>query len=409
MPKRANSEGTIYQRSDGRWCAQVTFHADDGATRRTTVYGRTRQEVLGKKRLIDRHRDDGLPVTTRLAPTVKEFGTVWCEQRLRDEVTLGRIRPNTADSYAGLWTGHIEPALGRHRLDALRPNHILGWLAAMKTKQSARGGPLADRTCVYAFAVLRRALNDAVREGLLSRNPCDLVRGSSVRTKGTGTALTKEEAGRLLKALTDEDDRALWTLQLSMGLRIGETLALTWSDLDLEAARLTVARSVGRVRRELNPNTGLRRTELEVHEPKTPGSAATLAMPAGLVGALKHHRVAQTRVRLAASVWCENDLVFPSSIGTHQDARNVGRRWANVRAMAKIERPVRLHDLRHSTATFLLTAGTPMRVIMELLRHTRIATTADLYAHVAEEVTDAAAAAMDGLLTELLAAGDAES
>lgn len=396
MGKRANSEGTVYQRPDGRWCAQVTFRDDTGAVRRKTVYGITEREVVGKKRQMDRQREDGQTLHTRRAPTLAEYGRDWICGRLADEVTLGRLRSSTADSYGGIWTEHIEPALGHFRLDALRATHILRWVASLSEKESARGKPMSDRTKQYIFAVLRRALNDAVRDDLVVRNPCDQVRGPTVRSAKIGTSLTRDEAARLMAVLADESDAALWILQVSLGLRIGESLALRWSDLELERGRLTVARSVSRVRRETDAATGKRRTELEVHAPKTQRSAATLAMPKTLVEALRRHRTLQAKARLAAPLWKEHDLVFPSTIGTLQDTRNVARRWTVLRAKSGIERPVRVHDLRHSTATFLLTAGVPMKVIMETLRHTRIATTADLYAHVAEEVQRAAADAMEG-------------
>lgn len=401
MTRRAAGEGTSYRRANGTWCAQVTFEDDNGRKRRKTVYGKTEKAVLAKKRAVQREQDDGAALQSRRAPTIKAYGDAWVAGRLADEVTSGQVRASTADSYRSTWRIHVEPLLGHHRIDALRPDHVLRWLAAKSLETSARGRPLSDRSRQYAFAVLRRVLNDAVRDGALQRNPCQQVRGPSVGNQSGGMPLTRPEATALLKVLRQEDDAALWLTLLSLGLRIGEALALRWSDIDLDEERLTVARSVSRVRFEADPVTGRHRTELVFTEPKTRRSAARLATPSALVVALRRHRALQAEARLSSPCWADEDLVFPTSIGTAQDTRNVGRRWHALRGRAGITRPIRLHDLRHSAATFLLTQGVPMRVIMETLRHSRFATTADIYTHVLDEVQATAATAMDALLMSL--------
>ena len=133
---------------------------------------------------------------------------------------------------------------------------------------------------------------------------------------------------------------------------------------------------------------------------ETIGSAAVLPLPAALVKALSSHQVRQRSQRLAAPFWADPELVFSTGIGTALEPRNVDRSWKALCARADV-RPLRIHDLRHATATFLLTAGVDMKVIQRTLRHSRHQTTADVYAHVAEELQRGAAEGMDAVLREL--------
>lgn len=124
-----------------------------------------------------------------------------------------------------------------------------------------------------------------------------------------------------------------------------------------------------------------------------------------LASALRAHRVAQTHQRLAAAAWLDEDLTFTSSVGTVLDQRNVLRKWKLLCANAGVSRNVWLHQLRHSAASFLLVQGTPMKVIQEILRHSRMSTASDLYAHVPDELQRAAMSGMDAFLRELSEVG----
>jgi len=192
----------------------------------------------------------------------------------------------------------------------------------------------------------------------------------------------------------------MWLTLLAVGLRRGECLALRWSDLDLDAGRLTVRRSLQRLRGERDEDTGNRRGRLVEVDPKTEASSATVALPASVVAELREHRQRQRVQRLAAPVWADPALVFTTGVGTALEPRNVNRAFETLRERAGI-RHVRLHDLRHAAATFALAAGVDMKSVQTMLRHSRMATTADLYAHVPEEVQVAGAQLMDDLLREL--------
>jgi site-specific recombinase XerD len=119
-----------------------------------------------------------------------------------------------------------------------------------------------------------------------------------------------------------------------------------------------------------------------------------------VVEVIREHRKAQLAQRMAALGWVDDSLVFTTAIGTALEPRNVSRSWTALCVRAGI-RPVRLHDLRHSAASFALAAGVDMKVVQTMLRHSRLATTADIYTHVLEDVQRAGAARMDGVLREL--------
>jgi integrase len=129
-------------------------------------------------------------------------------------------------------------------------------------------------------------------------------------------------------------------------------------------------------------------------------SAATVALPASLVTALQEHAEVQRLERMVAVAWVDPGLVFTTNVGTALEPRNVNRSWAALCAKAGV-REVRLHDLRHSAASFMFAAGVDLKLVQTTLRHSRLATTADVYAHVLDEVQHQAADRMDGVLRDL--------
>ena len=399
MAKRANGEGTIYERPDGRWCAQIMVTSPDGRRRRKTLYGKTQSEVVRMKRECERLTDRGVPQSTHRAPTIAEYGTTWIAGPLRRSVQMGHLQPSTRDSYASLWRLHIEPSLGHLRLDQVTPTHINAWLASKIDEVSAYGKSLSPRTVQYCHSVLRRALNDALRDELVSRNAAALVRPPRVEPPAR-TPLTVEEAEVVLRHTKEDEKYVLWLTLIALGLRVGEALALRWDDVDTENRTIHVHRSVRRQRDEPDALTGRHRTHLESRDRTKTGvkGSAHLAVPPFVMDALSAHRRAQAQQRLAAIRWDDQELVFASSVGTLQDARNVLRQWKATCSRAGIERNVRVKDLRHSTASFLHRRGVDIKTIQTILRHTRLSTTADLYTTVFEEVRREAADAMDDLL-----------
>jgi integrase len=384
---RARREGSIYQRkSDGRWCASVTL--PDGA--RKVFYAQTQRAALAKLQAFTRAPRSP---SAGKAETVSQFLERWISTSLPGRVAIGRLASSTAASYEAQIRRHILPALGTVQLTELSPAQVRAWLAVKVAETSHRGTPLSPRTVAYLHAVLRAALADAVREERLERNVAQLVTPPRAAAPAVHP-LDREELAAVLRAVEDDRLRALWVTLLSLGLRRGEALALRWLDLDIAEGRVTISRSLQRLRAP-----GEKSGRLVESATKT-GRSDTLAIPPILAEALETHRRLQARERMAARVWVDPGLVFTTTVGTPLEPRNVNRAWAAVCAKARI-RPVRVHDLRHTAATLLLAQGVDMKTVQATLRHSRMATTADIYSHVTEELQRTAANRMEDALRSL--------
>jgi len=395
--RRPAGEGSVF-RHNGAWAGQLDIHEWNQPRRRKTVYGPTQAHVLNKLDDLRQQVQLGAAVPTGRAVTVGFYLEEWLTVTLPGEVLAGRLKRNTLASYTDQTRRHILPTLGNTALVELSPRQLRAWLSAKLTETSARGRPLSARTVAYLHGILRAALAQAVRDELLTRNPATLVRPPRHRSP-TVVPLTVDEAHRLLAAASNHRLAALWLLLLTLGVRRGEALALHWNDLDLDAGTVTISRSLQRLPAS-NPSPDQQATELVEVAPKTDASVAVLPLPGQLVGALREHRRQQLRERLAAGCWDRIDVVFTTEIGTYLEPRNVTRSFGQLCQAASL-RPLRLHDLRHSAASFLLLQGVDLKTVQTMLRHTRLATTADLYLHVHPELQRGAVESMERLLHPL--------
>jgi integrase len=236
-------------------------------------------------------------------------------------------------------------------------------------------------------AILRAALTDAVKWGLVSRNVADLVDPPRVRQEEL-RALSPTEAQSLLSAVEGDRLEALYSVALAMGLRQGEVLGLRWEDVDLDGASLSVRQSLQRIG-----------SAFEFVEPKTVRSRHTLALPSVAAAALRAHRTRQLEEGLAAGpMWQEQGLVFTRANGTPLLGSNVTRDFQRMLERGGLRR-VRFHDMRHACASLLIARGVHPRVAMETLGHSQIGITMNLYSHVLPEAQRQAAAQIDAVLT----------
>jgi integrase len=373
--RRGHGEGSIYQReSDGRWVAQLNLGIVGGTRRRQVFYGKTRKEAAEKLRLAQQALDQGLP-TTPEKQTVGRFLARWL-----DEVARPTIRPATHRLYEYLIRVHIAPAIGGIKLSKLTAQDIH---ALLQAKQDT----LAPSSRKKIHAVLHRALGQAERWQLVARNVADLVDAPRVERQEMAY-LTPEQARTFLRAVQGDRLEALYTVALALGLRQGEALGLQWTDIDFDAGKLHVRRTLQRVD-----------GELRFLPPKTKKSVRRLALPAVAITALRAHRVRQLEEKLLAGArWQERDLVFGSSIGTPLGGGDV-RAWFH-QALDRAGLPrMRFHDLRHSCVALLLAQGVDLKTIQEILGHHSISMTGDIYGHLVEAVKQDAAARMDDVLS----------
>jgi integrase len=181
--------------------------------------------------------------------------------------------------------------------------------------------------------------------------------------------LTDDQLRQLFEATKASHLHALWVLLATTGLRLGEALGLIWPDVDLERGRLTVRRALQRLPKRLGG--------VVLVEPKTDRSRRTVYLAPGTVAALARHRRQQTADSLASS----ERFVFTGTTGRPLDGSGVNGQFH--RALVRANLPnVRVHDLRHTAATHLLTRGVHPKVVQELLGHSTISLTLDTYSHV---------------------------
>lgn len=368
--KRGNNEGSITKRPDGRWEARITL--DDG--QRKSFYGKTRQEAARKLAAALRDREAGMPIVGE-RQTVAHYLAQWLESARHN------IRPRTWTLYEQYVRLHFVPLLGQTALAKLSAQQVQAFYA-----QKLEEG-LSSTTVRHLHATLHRALESAVRLGLVQRNVTDLVDPPRMLRHDMVT-LTPEQARALMAAAAGDRFEALYLLALTTGMRQGELFALKWSSVDLERATLQVRGTLQRID-----------SKLVITEPKTPRSRRSVALPTVVVDTLKRHRARQVEERLRLGpAWEDNDLVFPNTIGGPLDAISFLRReyWPTLRA-AGLPR-IRFHDLRHTAATLLFRQGIHPKVVAEMLGHSTISVTLDIYSHVLPDMQREATRAMDRLI-----------
>jgi integrase len=284
-------------------------------------------------------------------------------------------------SYAQLIRLHLKPGLGQYRLAKLSPAHV------QKFMNDKLAAGLSPRSVQYLRAVLRRALGLALKWRMVQVNAATLVDAPKTNRPEVNP-FSPEEARAFLGAIKGDRLEALFTCALALGLRQGEALGLLWDDIDLQARTITVRGNLQRIGHKL-----------QLVEPKTRRSRRTLTLPQTTAAALRTHYRRQLEEKVKAGArWHDTGFVFTSVIGTPLEPRNVVRRFHAVLKEAGL-RHQRFHDLRHCAATLLLAQGVELRTIMEILGHSQISITADLYTHVIPAVKREAADLMDGILS----------
>lgn len=370
MGKRANGEGSIRKRPDGRWEARISL--PNG--KRKAFYGKTRTEAYRKLTEALKARQDALPIPLE-RQTVEKYLKEWLQS------VKPSLRPRTWDRYEQYVRLHAVPHLGHLPLARLFPQHLQAlYRDCLETGLSAM-------TVVHLHTVIHTALEKAARWGLVARNVADLVSPPRPQRKEMQT-LSPEQARTFLEAAKGDRLEALYVLALTTGMRQGELLALHWQDVDLEGQTLQVRFTLQR-----------RRSEFVFAEPKTPRSKRQVILTNAAATALRRHRARQVEERLRQGpAWEDTGLVFANQIGQPLYGVDMTR----ARLYPLLRRAglpgIRFHDLRHTAATLLLGQGMHAKVVADMLGHSAIAITLDLYSHTSPAMHRQAAQAMDAVL-----------
>ena len=381
--KRGQNEGSIFQRRDGRWCGVLNVGSNNGRRKRKYFYALTAAHV--QEQLLKARSDHsrGLPVAIE-RQTVGQYLDHWLECTLK-----AKAKPRSYESFSTITRLHIKPSIGKVQLHKLAPQHIQKLL----DEKSKKG--LSPQTVTNIRTVLRSALSQAVKWSLVSRNSAALVNAPRISRKRI-EPLNPEHARKLLDVARGSRYEAIYTVALTLGLRRGEVLGVRWSDIDLDERALRVSQSVQRL------STGAeegRKSEMRATETKTDGSRRTIALPDSVVRALRAHRARQAQDRLVAGLsWEDHGLVFTNRIGRPIEPILLHREYKGLLKKAALPTTLRFHDLRHSAASLLLAQGVHPRAIMELLGHSSITVTMNVYGHVMPAMMREAADKMEAIL-----------
>lgn len=373
MKRRANGEGSITLRPDGRWQGSLIIA---GTPRRKYVYGRTSTEVAEQLKGLAARQAAGVDLGQPDQP-LATYLTRWY-------ATLDTLRPSTRRQYQTILTGYLIPHLGTirlSRLTALAVEHLI--------RQVQRAGH--RRTAQQVYSVLHAALDQAVKWGLVSRNICTLVDTPTAPPQAPIT-FTPEHVQVLLTGTQDTFYGPLWAVAVLTGLRQGELCALRWIDVDF-------AGSVVQVVAALDSHTRARQ------DPKTAGSRRTVPLPLAAGTALRSQQRAQKVQRLHAGAtwqggagWARDGLVFTSHVGGPLNLAALQRTWH--KELARLDLPrLPFHGLRRTFASLLHAAEVDPLTIARLLGHTTVRTSQEHYI----QITDTAKARAIAKLADLWA------
>lgn len=372
---RAHGEGTVRQRADGRWEARVTIAWDGARQIRRSFYGKTEREAVRKMHEALARLRQGVPVGPE-QETIRSYLTRWLEETARP-----RVAPRTYETYEMICRAHLIPALGRIKLVQLTPQHVQRYM------NDKRAAGLSARTVAGHRAVLRKALNDAMAWGLVSRNVAALASPPRIE-KSQRRYLTPDDARYLLQAIQGHRLEPLIIVALGLGLRQAEVLGLRWDDIDEAAGVVRPTMQVQRIKGQ----------GLVLRELKTQTSQKPLPLSDLVRTALRKQRAMVAEMRLAAGpAWREHGLIFPSTVGTPQEPRNLTRAWHRLRRQIGMEW-LGMHGLRHGLGSLLAAQGVHPRVAMELMRHSQFSLTMEIYTHVAPDLAREAVDEIDRIL-----------
>jgi integrase len=370
MARRGRGEGSIRYRADGRWEVSVTL-----GDQRRSFYGKTRAEVTKKLTAAQRDFEQGQFIGDA-RQTVAQYLASWLETKRPPTV-----KAHTWAIYDSYVRVQINPVLGRVRLSQLSPQHIQQMTAR------ALSHSLSPSTVSEVYGMLRQALKAAVRLGLIARDVTDQTDRPRRATREM-RPLARDEAQRFIAVVATQRFArfsAFYNLALTTGMRIGELLAVKWRDVDLDTGRLSVVAS-------LSWQVGTPIYAL----PKTRRSRRQIALAPYMVTMLREHRHQQRVLQVAAGpAWQGErfDAVFSDELGFPLQDSRIRRQFKAALAAADLPQ-VRFHDLRHTCATLLLQQRVNPKIVSELLGHSSVALTLDLYSHVHPDMQEEAARAM---------------
>jgi len=368
--KRGNREGSIHRLPSGHWRGQVSHERH-----RISKVFPTQRECIEWVRTNRNQISDGLSYTSTQV-TIGEYMDSWLTTKKATR------RYATWLHYDWLVRRYINPNLGNIKLKDLRADQLQALLSNL----------LKSGTGIYTTRkihdILKCALNLAVKQNVIIRNPANLVDPPPKPHKEM-TILSENQVSQLLVAAKGHRLEALFHLAITTGIRESEVLGLMWSDLDWIKRSLKIERQLERPHGE----------SVQFSAPKTAFGKRSIKLGSKTIEILRNHYERQQEERIeAGEAWKEYDLIFPTNVGTPIHQHNLWRTFKILLKQAGLP-AFRFHDLRHTSASLMLNYDIPVIIVSRRLGHARASITSDVYGHLLPNMQDEAAEMIDDLVT----------
>lgn len=373
MSKRANGEGTIYKRPDGRWRGRISLGNDESGKRiQKTVYGRSQSEVVEKLEEVKRQSKLNKRILTD-----KDSVAAYMQRWLDNDIAVNR-EDNTYRDYEIANRMFITPHIGAVKLAKLDGERLLAWQAELKKKG------MSNNQRLRSIKTLRAALNKAVKLRVITFNPCNVLDLPRV-DKREVIPLEAAQCHKLFAECKSHRIADVITLAAMTGLRKGELFACEWSDFDFDSATLTVRRALQEIKGKL---------KVKVTKSQSSRRVVTLD-PLAMTAILSRLEKARAEGFTPEEV----PTCFTDTRGGYLRNSNFDRKvWYPIRKAVGIS--IRFHDLRHTQASLMLHAGASMKVVQERLGHSSYTTTANTYSHLLRDAQSQATDKLNDLMNE---------
>ena len=380
--RRPSGDGLVRKRADGRWEGRIVVgHKEDGKPIYRSVFAEKQSDLMPKlHELKDQYA--GVELTEDSSITLGEWLGRWLE-----EYKKPTLRPSTFAGYSKDIANHILPYLGSKRLTQLKTadiqKHYNRLLESGRMKDNGQGKGLSNATVRGIHMVLREALDSAVREGLIPKNPADGTSPPKIY-RNEKQVLTKNQLETFMKLIEDDEEwYDFFYTEIITGMRQGEICGLRWEDFDREKKTLRVARSVNFVNKEL-----------VIGETKTEDGKRTIYLPDSLWRILADRQ----NQKASFSEWIFPNLVHPEL------PLNPSRAYRQLKKLLEIGGlpSIRFHDLRHTFTSHAANSGIAPKTLSEIVGHTKASFTLDHYAHVTSDMQKNAANIVTNYITDIL-------
>lgn len=357
---RGQGEGNIRERKDGTWEARYSLGVDaNGKQIRKSIYGKKRADVVKRLTKILNEINHNTYIDPSTA-TLSEWIYIWLNDYKKDSISA-----KSYESYKENLDNYIIPHLGDIYLKDLRPEMVQSTFNKMKH--------LSNRTIQYTRTIFNMAMKRAKINKLIQENPCEYVELPKGKPKKEVIILSEDQQSKFIKAIDGHQYQVAFLILISLGLRVGEMLALTWNDVDFEENTIDINKTLSRTEGELfNP-------------PKTELSKRLLPVLDPIMEILKSHKAQQNIIKLQTGKdYNPYNLVFTNLYGYPVDFNAFSRslkRVLNDNGLPEISP----HKLRHTFATRGLESGMDMKELQILLGHSTMKLTADTYTHVLDK------------------------